>query len=70
MNHKYPIKFTAKNAIVSPNSRCGNFMERHSSRIVLGESSETMQKLCVSTKFPHMKLGKITIFYPVVNVKS
>ena len=34
----------------------GNFMERHSFRIVLGDSPETMQKLCLSTKFPDQKI--------------
>ena len=31
-------------------------MERHSFRIVLGDSPETMQKLCLSTKFPDQKI--------------
>ena len=35
---------------------CGNFVERHSSRIVSGDSPETMQELCLSTKFPHQKI--------------
>ena len=37
-------------------SWCGNFMERHSFRIVLGHSPETMRKLCLSTKFPHQEI--------------
>ena len=31
-------------------------MEKHSFRIVLGDSPETMQKLCLSTKFPGQKI--------------
>ena len=31
----------------------GHFVERHSFRIVWGESPETMRKICLSTKFPH-----------------
>ena len=34
-------------------SWCGNFVERHSFRIVSGETPETMRKLCLSTEFPH-----------------
>ena len=34
-------------------SWCENFVERHSFRKVPGDSPETMQKLCLSTKFPH-----------------
>ena len=37
-------------------SWCGNFMERHSFRIVSGDSPETMRKLCLSTKFPHQEI--------------
>ena len=37
-------------------SWCGNFMERHSFRIVLGHLPETMGKLCLSTQFPHQKI--------------
>ena len=40
-------------------------MERHSFRIVSGESPEIMRKLCLSTKFLLMKLGEITAFYAV-----
>ena len=39
-------------------------MERHSFRIVSGESPEIMRKLCL-TKFLLMKLGEITAFYAV-----
>ena len=40
-------------------SWCGNFLEtvRHSFCRVLGESPETLQKLCLSTKFPHQEIG-------------
>ena len=31
------------------------FLERHSFRIVSGESRETMWKLCLSAKFPHQE---------------
>ena len=31
-------------------------MERHSFRIVLGNSAKTMQKLCLSTKLPHQEI--------------
>ena len=36
--------------------QCGNFVERHSFRIVQSESLETMRKLCLSTKFPRQKI--------------
>ena len=32
-------------------SWCENFVESHSLRIVLGDSPETIRKLCLSTKF-------------------
>ena len=38
-------------------SLCGNFVERHSFRRVLGESPETLRKLCLSTKFPHHEIS-------------
>ena len=44
-------------------SWCGNFVERYSFGIVLGESPKTMRKLCLSTKFLHKKLGEITVFF-------
>ena len=53
---------TAKNTVIL---WCGNFMERHSFCIVSGESPKTMRKLCLSTKFPQRKLGKITVFQAV-----
>ena len=37
-------------------STCGNFVERHSFRIVSGESPETLRKLCLSTKFQHQEI--------------
>ena len=36
-------------------------MERHSFRIVLGESPETMRKLCLSTKFSLPIYGNISL---------
>ena len=35
---------------------CGNFAERPSFHIGLGNSPETMQKLCFSTKRPHQEI--------------
>ena len=35
---------------------CGNFVERQRFHIVLGDSPETMRKLCLSTKFPHQEI--------------
>ena len=37
-------------------SWCGNFVERHSFRIVSGDSPEAMRKLYLSTKFLHPKI--------------
>ena len=37
-------------------SWCGNFVERHSFRIVSGESPATMLKLCLTTKCPHQEI--------------
>ena len=37
-------------------SWCGKFVETHSLQRVFGNSSETLQKLCVSTKFPHQQI--------------
>ena len=37
-------------------SWCGNFKERHSFRVVSGDSPETMRKLYLSQKFPHQKI--------------
>ena len=38
-------------------SWCENFVDKHSVRIVLGNSPETMRKLCVATKFPHQEIS-------------
>ena len=46
-------------------SWCGNFVERHSFHIVLGELCETMWKLCLSTNFHTRKLGEIAVFFGV-----
>ena len=35
---------------------CGKFVERHSFRIALGESPETMPKLCLFTELPHQEI--------------
>ena len=35
---------------------CGSFVERRSFRIASGESPKPMQKLCLSTKFPHQEV--------------
>ena len=37
-------------------SWCGNFVERHSFRRVLGDSLEALRKLCLLTKFPHQEI--------------
>ena len=37
-------------------SWCGNLAERHSFRIVSGDSPETMRKLCLFTKFPYHEI--------------
>ena len=42
-------------------SWCGNFVERHSFRIVSGDSPETV----FPQNFHTMKLGEITVFYVV-----
>ena len=34
-------------------SWCGNFVERYNFSRILGDSPETLSKLCLSTKFPH-----------------
>ena len=41
------------------------FMEKHNFRRVLGDSPETLQKLGLSAKIPHRKLGKIRVFFAV-----
>ena len=35
---------------------CGNFVERHSFRIVSGKSPKAMRKLCLSTEFQHQEI--------------
>ena len=37
-------------------SWCGNFVERHSFHIILGDSPETMRKLCLSAKFSNQEI--------------
>ena len=39
-----------------------NFVERYSFHIVLGDSPETMRKLCLSTKFPHPEIRSNYVF--------
>ena len=39
-------------------SWCGNFVERHSFRIVSGDSPEAVRKLCLSTNFPHQEIRR------------
>ena len=41
---------------IPPNFLVGNFVERHSFCIILGGSPETMQKRCLSTKFPQQEI--------------
>ena len=46
-------------------------MERHSFRRVLGNSLETMQNLCLSTKFPHQEIRRnFGIFRLVMSANS
>ena len=44
---------TARNTVISLIYWCGNYVERPSFRIVSGDSSKTMRKIYLSTKFPH-----------------
>ena len=44
----------------------GNFVARHSFRMVSGDSPETMRKLCLAKNFHTKKLGEITVFYAVL----
>ena len=44
---------TAKNTEFHLISWCENFVERHSFRIVSGESPENVRQLCLFTEFPH-----------------
>ena len=50
------IHNTAKNIVISPSFLVWKFCGRHSFRIVLGESCETMRKLCLFTKFTHQQI--------------
>ena len=43
-------------------------MEGYSLCIVLGELPETMQKLLLSTKFPHKQIREITVFFAVLAI--
>ena len=47
----------------------GNFVESHSFRIVSGNSTETMRKVCLSTKFPHQEIRWNYGIFCSVNVK-
>ena len=51
-------------------SWCGNFVERHSLRRVLGESPETMRKLCPATKFPHQEIKRELLFEKYQRLKA
>ena len=52
-------------------SWCGNFVEGHSFRIVLGDSPETMRKLCFSTEFPQQEIRwNYGIFHSDTNIKK
>ena len=55
-NYVIFAKNSAKNAVISPNYMWGNFVERHSFRIISGDSSKTMWKLYLSTKFPQQEI--------------
>ena len=37
-------------------SCCGNFLERHSLRVVSGDLPGTMRKMCLSTKLPRQEI--------------
>ena len=50
------IPCTTKNTAISPNFLVWKFCERHSFRIVSGESPKTMRELCLSTKSPHQEI--------------
>ena len=45
------LRYTAKNNVTGSNSCRGNFVERHSFRIVSSDLRKTMRKLCLSPKF-------------------
>ena len=52
-------------------SWCGNFVERHSFRIVSGESPKTMRKLCLATKFLHQKIRlNYSIFHSASYIRN
>ena len=44
-----------------PNSWCGNFVERHSFRIVSGKSPETKRKLCLSKNTTHQEITSVKL---------
>ena len=60
------ISYTKKNTVISPNFLVYKFWGKHSFRIVLGESPETMRKLYLSTNFHTKKLTEITVFFVVL----
>ena len=48
-------------------SWCGNFVEMHNFCRASGNLPETLQKLCISTKFPHQEIRiEIVVFYAVL----
>ena len=47
---------TAKNTVISLNFLVWKFCGKVQFRIVLGESPETVRKLCLSIKFPHQEI--------------
>ena len=51
-----PAMDTAENTVFHLISWFGNFAERHSFRIVLGDLPETMRKLCLSAKFSQQQI--------------
>ena len=46
----------AKNTVISPNFMVWKFCAKAQFPHSLGESPETMRKLCLSTKFPHQEI--------------
>ena len=61
---QYSLHKTSKFHLISC---CLNFVEAQTFCRVLGESLKNLRKLCVSTKFPHIKkLSEITVFCAVV----
>ena len=69
------LRYTAKNNVTGSNSCRGNFVERHSFRIVSSDLRKTMRKLCLSPKFLtvffaliYLALGlKLVLFMPKCN---